>query len=374
MTSLSIWFWQRMVTPHMAFLAVSLADRGHQVNYVAERKLDEDREALGWQVPDLPNVSLYFASTAHEVERLVSLSLSSSVHLTQGFRSNGSVALAQRAIKARGRRHFVIMETVDRRGPIGALRRALYAWHLNRWRTGLDAVLAIGADTTTWVAQMAPANLKVFPFAYFLQDSEVSAPTSAGSPFRFLFVGALVARKRVDLLLRCLSELSDQSFEIEVIGDGPMRESLMRLAADHLYDRATFSGVVPMNDVTDYMGRADCLVLPSDHDGWGAVVSEALMAGTPVICSSSCGARDVVAASNAGGIFPTDNPTALRNSLASVLAQGKVTSARRERLRKWARSLGANAGAEYLETILRAVMSGTSRVAVVPWRGHNAVP
>ena len=42
------------------------------------------------------------------------------------------------------------------------------------------------------------------------------------------------------------------------------------------------------------MAAADVLVLPSRFDGWGAVVNEALMVGTPVICSDRCGASDVI--------------------------------------------------------------------------------
>lgn len=52
------------------------------------------------------------------------------------------------------------------------------------------------------------------------------------------------------------------------------------------------------------MARADVLVLPSWHDGWGAVVSEALMAGTPAIASDACGSAGVVRASGVGGGVP----------------------------------------------------------------------
>ena len=50
---ISVWFWQQMVTPHMACLAAALADRGFEVNYVANQILSDDRIKLGWAKPKL---------------------------------------------------------------------------------------------------------------------------------------------------------------------------------------------------------------------------------------------------------------------------------------------------------------------------------
>ena len=59
--------------------------------------------------------------------------------------------------------------------------------------------------------------------------------------------------------------------------------------------------------IPEVICESDCLVLPSRYDGWGAVISEALMVGTPVICSDNCGAANVVTASNVGSVFSTND-------------------------------------------------------------------
>ena len=76
-----------------------------------------------------------------------------------------------------------------------------------------------------------------------------------------------------------------------------MRPAWESLAASLLPNRVQWFGKFPMSEVAKKMADADCLVLPSLHDGWGAVVSEALIAGTPVICSDACGSAGVVEAS-----------------------------------------------------------------------------
>ena len=62
-----------------------------------------------------------------------------------------------------------------------------------------------------------------------------------------------------------------------------------------------------MSEVYQFINVADCLVLPSKHDGWGTVVSEALISGVPAICSDTCGVAEVVKLSNYGGVFKSGN-------------------------------------------------------------------
>ena len=87
-----------------------------------------------------------------------------------------------------------------------------------------------------------------------------------------------------------------------------------------------------MNDIPHLMSSADCLILPSRHDGWGAVVSEALMVGTPVICSDACGSAGVVHASGVGGVFRSGDHCALTAELAVASAGYLQPEARKDLL------------------------------------------
>lgn len=364
MSKLTIWFWQRMVTPHMGYLASALAQRGHKVTYVAEERLSVQREALGWQSLDLNGVTMRFASTAHEAKKLAECSDVQTIHITQGLRANGIVASAQKTISIRKQRHYIIMESVDLRGPVGYLKPAVYVWHLYRKRRDLEGVMAIGADTSSWLRRLAPSNLQIFPFAYFLPEQQFESTPRSRSKFRFLYAGALVPRKRVDLLLQTLGDLRKHEFEIEVIGNGPMRHELESLAEKLLPGRVVFQGVLPISEIPGRMALADCLVLPSSHDGWGAVVSEALMVGTPAICSAACGSRGVVEASGVGGVFGTLDKLKLSNLLESAVYDGKINTESRMRLKRWARCLGADAGAEYLEFLVEK--NRLANVSILP--------
>jgi glycosyltransferase involved in cell wall biosynthesis len=84
---------------------------------------------------------------------------------------------------------------------------------------------------------------------------------------------------------------------------------------------------------------ADALILPSREDGWGAVVNEALMAGTPVICSTACGAADLIKDPWLGTVFQSGQVMDLAAALRDWARKGKASDVERERIRSWARCI-----------------------------------
>src|ERR1051325_5103774 len=115
-------------------------------------------------------------------------------------------------------------------------------------------------------------------------------PVEAASRARIeiLFVGQLVRRKGVDLLLDALAPLWAEypTLRLTLIGEGDERAALeSQAAASGFRDRVTFAGARPADEVRTRLMAADLLVLPSRWDGWGMVVNEALAAGVPAIVS-----------------------------------------------------------------------------------------
>ena len=364
-----IWFWQRIVSPHMAGLAVALARRGCKVTYVAEQAMTADRAQQGWAVPVMPGVDLVYSGSGSTIAALISKAPANCVHICQGIRSNGRVAEAQRALSARGLQYWVVMETVNDSGWYGIVKRSVYRRFFHPRRKSLQGVLAIGHRTADWVtARGMPAD-RVYPFAYFLPDDEMPVANSQRKlgPFRFVFAGQLIQRKRVDWLINALAGLTDKTFELWIVGTGPEEPDLRLLAARKLGDRVLWLGQLPLVEVPAVLSQADCLVLPSVHDGWGAVASEALMTGTPVVCSDACGVAGAVHASGAGGVFSVNDLAALTHLLGDQVAQGTVTDKARRQLAAWATCLGATDGADYLLEILRSQTIGQECHPVTPW-------
>ena len=130
-----------------------------------------------------------------------------------------------------------------------------------------------------------------------------------------LFVGRLVASKRVDHALAAFALLRERQPDAQmwVVGTGPDERRLRACAGPGVH----FHGRVDEERKLELMARADVLVVTSVREGWGLVVDEAAAMGTPSIGYDVAGLRDSVPA--AGGMLVAPSPEALADALAEQL-------------------------------------------------------
>lgn len=349
-----VFFWQRIVTPHMAYLAEATAQTGIAVTYVANQKMSTLRKSMGWKQPKLKYAKLLIAADVNSIKTIVKSASAYSIHICQGLRNNGLVGVAQVFIRELALSQWIIMETIDDSGLTGLFKRILYRILLLKNKNNIKGILAIGWQTNNWISKRGFSKDRIFPFGYYLQDSisKVKKIDKSPSSFRFIFVGQLIHRKRLDLLIRSLALFLSNDFNLIVIGDGPKRKKLEEMANELIPGRVIWLGQVSMDEIPQQIVNSDCLVLPSRFDGWGAVVSEALMVGTPVICSDACGSAGVALASGFGGVFPVDDVNEFNNLIDMKLRKGVVIDNDRQKLKKWAKCLGVKYGAKYLSEII----------------------
>lgn len=283
-----VWFWQNMLTPHMGELAIEYAKLGHRVTFVSNQILSKDRLKLGWQAPKLFNVRFKLIKNKKDTLKLSENASIGTIHLMQGIRGNGLIKYAQQIFRKRHLNYWVLMETINNDGWQGIIKSILYRVLFFYWRKNINGVLAIGAKMPKWVVKHGIDKKRIYPFAYFLKEKNnqlLKIPSTSNRVFRFIFVGQLIKRKRVDYLIRALAIFKELNFELWVIGNGNEKIYLYALANKLLGNKVSWFDSQPMHLIPKLIKQADCLVLPSQHDGWGAVVSEALMVGTPVICT-----------------------------------------------------------------------------------------
>lgn len=153
-----------------------------------------------------------------------------------------------------------------------------------------SAALIIGS-MDTW-RQMPP---RYWPKCVYVPENAVDAnrfdlmqsqgPRMPG-PLRIVFVGRLVPYKGADMLIEAVSQLlAEGRAVLEIIGDGPERESLEGLASRRgLGASIVWSGWLPHHLVAEHLRRADVMGFPSVREFGGAVVLEAMSLGVvPVV-------------------------------------------------------------------------------------------
>jgi glycosyltransferase involved in cell wall biosynthesis len=110
----------------------------------------------------------------------------------------------------------------------------------------------------------------------------------------FVFVGRLVDWKAIEIILEATRRVHcDVAISLEIIGEGPMRNTWQDLAERMgLSDIVTFSGWLSQQDCARRLQQADVFLLPSLFECGGAVVLEAMAMGLPVIATAWGGPVD----------------------------------------------------------------------------------
>jgi glycosyltransferase involved in cell wall biosynthesis len=184
-------------------------------------------------------------------------------------------------------------------------------------------VMYCGSKGAEYFRRYGVPEPHLFPFPYEPAYEEFqNAPTTAdGERRRLLYCGRLVAVKRVDLLISAFHRIAEQrpTWDLVIVGDGPLRAELMDRMAPHLTERIQFPGFI--NDpgsLAQCYANCDVLVLPSDCEPWGVVVTEAATR-LALVCSSKVGAAaDLIEDHVNGRVFPAGDGAALTSALLEV--------------------------------------------------------
>ena len=143
-----------------------------------------------------------------------------------------------------------------------------------------------------------------------------------------LFVGRLVERKGVPVLLEAWARAALPNAQLVIVGDGPDRTTLeTRAAALGLAETVEFRGRVTDTELGAAYSTADLFVLPAvldsrgDTEGLGVVLLEAMASHVPVLASAAGGITDVVVDGVSGVLVPPGDVTALAAGLQRLAAQ-----------------------------------------------------
>lgn len=135
-----------------------------------------------------------------------------------------------------------------------------------------------------------------------------------------LYVGRLSQEKSIHSLIEAIAHLaaSGKVFNLYLVGDGPLRAELQKLAIHHgIGERIHFVGKVEHNEVATWMGAADFLCLPSLREGCPNVILEALGSGRPVLASKVGAIPDFVTA-DTGILFTPGDIESISRTLTAA--------------------------------------------------------
>lgn len=144
--------------------------------------------------------------------------------------------------------------------------------------------------------------------------------------FKILAVGRLVEQKGFEYLIKAIKQLSDIiDIELNIIGDGPLHNSLASLANSLSGGNSVnFLGKVPHETTLGYMKQSDLMVAPSiiagdgDRDGIPNVIIEALACKAVVIATNVSGIPELIKNNDTGLLIKSESVDDLVNAIKFV--------------------------------------------------------
>ncbi len=205
------------------------------------------------------------------------------------------------------------------RRPRPTLPRRLAEPWVRRFMRSADAWLAYGSRSARDLVELGadPERVAISPLIPIpLPRNGNGALAGPPSVPACLYVGRLIERKGMDVLLEAFQELDN--CELWVVGDGPLLGRVESLA--RMDPRIRMFGHIDHGQLASLYQQASVVVVPSLYEPWGLVLDEALEQGVPVVATDQVGAvYDLIDRDLNGVVVPAGSSRALAEGIRQVL-------------------------------------------------------
>lgn len=139
------------------------------------------------------------------------------------------------------------------------------------------------------------------------------------------YIGQLIYRKGLDVLLKALAKIDLREWRLAIIGDGPEKSELVKLVHNLKLERQVkFFGF--RKDRISFLRGFDVFVLPSRLEGVPRCVMEAMATSVPVVASDIPGCRDLIEQDLTGLLFKPDDVDELCQAISNLMTDGDLGS------------------------------------------------
>ncbi len=161
-------------------------------------------------------------------------------------------------------------------------------------------------------------------------DRASVAQGSDGTVPQLLCVATLTRRKGHSTLFQALATLRDVPWRLTCVGsldrDPQMVERLrLELRANDLENCVWLAGEADAHRMAEHYNSADVFVLPTEYEGYGMAIAEAIARGLPVISTPTGAIADIVT-NGAGLLVPAGDAPALAHALRRILTEPGLRS------------------------------------------------
>jgi glycosyltransferase involved in cell wall biosynthesis len=299
-------------------MALVSSDRGHAYH--------TEQNSVQIQAVNSVDLGLFHPDTslplfsAKAVKRIIENFHPDIVHIQDHyFLSRNAAIISKRlGIKCVGTNHFM-PENLAPYIPVISSIKPVFSWILWHWMREtydrLDAI-ACPSGTAARILQTTGVRPPVFPIScggntdFFHPD-----PTVDRSAWRqrygidpqktiFFFVGRVDREKRLDVLLRAVSMLKRDDFQLVIGGKGAYQKKLIALASQlGLGTKVHFTGFIPQEDLPSVLNSIDIFAMPSEAELLSIATLQAMGCSRPVLAANAVALPELVSEGLNGYLF-----------------------------------------------------------------------
>lgn len=178
------------------------------------------------------------------------------------------------------------------------------------------------------------SRIRVIPNPIHVDEHGIHPHASLAGRFReryrfgsqpiVLFLGRLSPRKRLDVLIRAFAQLRSpiaDAVRLVIAGNDMGAEAgAHRLVRElGIEEHVTFTGLLTQGERIEALVDADVTVYPSEHEIFGLVPVESLLARTPVVVAGDSGCGEVIGQIGGGKVVPVGDAGALAVAIDAIL-------------------------------------------------------
>ncbi|HZT86156.1 MAG TPA: glycosyltransferase family 4 protein [Gaiellaceae bacterium] len=192
------------------------------------------------------------------------------------------------------------------------LAEVLWGFLLDR----LDVRVAVSEQARLAAVPYAGGEFEVIPNG--VEIPEGIHP--GGRADRIVFAGRHDPRKGLPVLLRAWPRLRASGVRLRILGADPLAVRLLLARLRLAEEGIDVLGFVDDHRLTEELAAAKLLVAPSlGNESFGMVITRAFACAAPVVASDIPGYREILS-EETGALVPPDDPDALAEAVASLLA------------------------------------------------------
>lgn len=154
---------------------------------------------------------------------------------------------------------------------------------------------------------------------------------------RFVFIGAIIPAKGLDILLKAWKKINDKNVELQIYGDFNLDKKYSGSLKPFLLNQKNIKlkGTFKPQDIAKVFSEIDVLILPSRwFENGPLILRNALLSKTPIIATRLGSNPEYIRDDYNGWLFENENFEDLANKISYIIENGKMIKAMSSNIQK----------------------------------------